>query len=123
MNLKTAAFLFLCVATPGLCAAQSQPLKSGTWTGTVVPPEGDITSVTFEVTVNPGSLAIVIHAGEHGNFETKEARYADGKITFTFEPGPVVACTLTRDDAGVFKGSCLDDEGGEAKLTMVPPKE
>ena len=124
MKLKAAAFLVLCAVTPGICAAQS--LKSGTWTGTVIPPEGDITSVTFDVTVNTGSLDIVIHAGEHGDFTTEQGRYADGKITFTFAPGPLVSCTLTRDDEGVFKGSCIEDggDGGrEAKITMVPPKE
>ena len=121
MNLKTAALLLACVLTPGICAAQSQPLKSGTWTGSVTPPEGETTLVTYDVAVLGDSLTITIHAGEHGDFVTTEGRYADGKIMFKFAPGPTVSCTLAKDEKGTFAGSCFEDGGSEAKITMVPP--
>jgi hypothetical protein len=121
MKLKALALLLFGLTVPGVCSAQS--LKSGTWTGTVIPPEGDATLVTFDVTVNGDSLGIVIHAGEHGDFTTEQGHYADGKITFAFVPGPRVTCILTRNEEGIFAGSCLEDDGSEAKVTMVPPKE
>jgi hypothetical protein len=104
---------------PGVCSAQG--LKSGTWTGAVTPPGGAPTLVTYDIATSGDSLSIVIHAGEHGDFSAGQERYADGKLTFTFEPGPVVSCTLTTTADGGFSGSCFEPTGGEAKITMVPP--
>lgn len=119
MKLKTLALLVLGLTIPAVCSAQS--LKSGTWTGTVVPPEGDTTSVTFDVTVNGDSLGIVIHAGEHGDFITQQGHYADGKISFIFTPGPQVTCVLSRNEEGAFSGGCVEEDGSVAQVTMVPP--
>jgi hypothetical protein len=126
MKSKVLALLLFGLLAPGVCAAQS--LKSGTWTGTVSPPDGGEEAVTFDVTVNGDSLDIVIHAGMHGDFTVQEGRYAEGKISFKFMPGPEVSCTLTRNEEGVFAGSCFEDNGSEgkmteAKMTMVPPKD
>jgi hypothetical protein len=121
MKWKLLALLLVAVLTPALCEAQT--LKAGTWTGSIIPPEGDIASVTFDVTMKGDSLGIVIHAGEHGDFTAEDARYTEGKITFVFHPGPRVACTLSKTEEGSFTGPCIDEEGGEAKVTMVPPKE
>ena len=122
MKWKASAFLLLCVLAPAICSAQS--VKAGTWTGTVLPPDrGDMVSLTFDVTVNGDSLGIVIHAGEHGDFPAAGGYYAADKITFTFVPGgPTVACTLARNEQGTFAGSCLGDDGSEAKMTMTPPQ-
>ena len=121
MKMKFAALLLLCVATPGLCAAQS--LKAGTWTGSVTPPDGGLTVVTYDVTVIGDSLGVVIHAGEHGEFTVRNGHYAEGKITFAFEPGITVRCTLARGEDGTFAGECLAEDGSVAHMTMVPPKE
>ncbi len=119
MKPKTLALLLFGLLAPGVCAAQS--LKPGTWTGTVIPPEGEPALVTYDVTVNGDSLGIVIHAGEHGDFVTEGARFADGKLTFRFSPGPVVSCTLTQGDKGIFAGRCTEEDGSAAQVTMVPP--
>ena len=123
MKSKALALLMLGLIVPGVCAAQS--LKSGTWTGTVTPPgEEQAMPVTFDVTEHGDSLGIVLHAGEHGDFTVEKGRYAEGKITFTFSPGgPQVSCILTRNEEGAFAGPCLGDDGSEAKMTMVPPKD
>jgi hypothetical protein len=123
VKLKVLALLALALTIPAVCSAQS--LKAGTWTGTVTPPgEDQAMPVTFDVTVNGDSLGIVLHAGEHGDFAMEKGRFADGKITFTFNPGgPTVACTLTKTAEGDFSGPCIGDDGSEAKMSMVPPKE
>lgn len=123
MKLKVLALLALGLALPAVCSAQS--LKSGTWTGDVTPPgEVQTLPVTFDVTVHGDSLGIVIHVGEHGDFTVEKGRHADGNITFTFFPPEVeVTCTLTRNAEGAFAGPCIGNDGSEAKMTMVPPKE
>ena len=119
MRSKILALLLFGLLAPGVCAAQS--LKPGTWTGSVTPPEGEPAMVTYDVAVNGDSLSITIHAGEHGDFTTTEARFAEGKLVFKFSPGPQVTCTLTPDEKGAFAGSCFEDDGSEARITMVPP--
>jgi hypothetical protein len=121
VKLKVLALLVFGLALPAVCSAQS--IKAGLWTGSVVPPEGDETVVTFDVTVKGDSLGIVIHAGEHGDFTVEEARHADGKITFVFVPGIRVTCTLDRKETGEFTGPCIGDDGAAGQMTMVPPKE
>ena len=123
MKLKALALLLFSLSVPAVCSAQS--LKAGTWTGTVIPPgETESIPLTFDVTVNGDSLGIVIHVGEHGDFVAEKGRHADGKITFTFlPPGVVVTCTLERNTEGAFAGPCVGDDGSDASMTMVPPKE
>jgi hypothetical protein len=123
MKLKVLALLVFGLAVPALCSAQS--VKAGAWTGSVTPPgEQDAMPVTFDVTVHGDSLGIVLHAGEHGDFTMTNAKHADGKISFTFNPGgPTVTCTLSKTEAGEFSGPCIGDDGSTASMTMVPPKE
>ena len=121
MKWKTLAVLLLAVAAPALCSAQT--IKAGTWTGSVTPPDGGLTVVTYDVTVIGDSLGVVIHAGEHGDFTVRNGHYAEGKITFAFEPGITVRCTLARGEDGNFAGECLAEDGSVAQMTMVPPKE
>lgn len=121
MKWKMLAVLLVAFMAPAVCSAQA--IKSGTWTGTVQPPDGDVTDLTFDITVMGDSLGVVIHAGEHGDFTAREGRYADGKITFAFEPGVTVRCTLARVEDGSFAGNCQGEDGSLAPMTLVPPKE
>lgn len=123
MKLKAIALLVLALSVPAVCSAQS--LKAGTWTGTVIPPgETESIPLTFDVVVNGDSLGIVIHVGEHGDFTAEKGRFADGTITFTFNPPEVVVtCTLARNEKGEFAGPCMGSDGSDASMTMVPPKE
>ena len=123
MKLKAFALLLFGLAVPAVCSAQS--LKSGAWTGTVTPPgEEQAIPLTFDVTVHGDSLGIVLHGGEHGDFTAEEGRHADGKITFIFLPDGIhVSCTLARNAEGVFAGPCVGNDGSQASMTMVPPKD
>jgi hypothetical protein len=120
VKLKVLALLLFGLSVPAVCSAQS--LKAGLWTGTVTPPEGGETVVTYDVTVHGDSLGIVIHAGEHGDFTVENGKHVDGTISFVFHPGPRVTCTLSRTEDGSFAGPCLEDDGSQATVTMVPPK-
>ncbi|HSL69768.1 MAG TPA: hypothetical protein VK864_05970, partial [Longimicrobiales bacterium] len=60
---------------------------------------------------------------EHGTFTFNEVKLADNKLTFSFQPGVLVKCALTRRADGAFEGQCTDAEGGVAQMLMVPPKK
>ena len=122
MKLKALALLVFGLAVPAVCSAQS--VKAGSWTGTITPPGEDVAMpVTFDVAVNGDSLGIVLHAGEHGDFTMENGKHADGTISFIFNPGIRVTCTLTRAEDGAYGGPCIGEDGSEAKMSMVPPKE
>ena len=53
----------------------------------------------------------------------ENGKHADGKISFVFIPGIRVTCTLTRAEDGAYNGPCIGEDGSEAKMSMVPPKE
>jgi hypothetical protein len=118
------AALFALLALPLNSSAQSAaPVKlaAGTWTGTVITPGNqDPTNVTFEVGYKGDTLQVALVVGEHGTFDLKELEVTETKISFSFTPGPKVVCVLKPQESG-YAGECLDDQGGVAPLTMVPP--
>src|SRR6185436_2023793 len=120
MRSKTLALLFLGLIVPAICSAQA--IKPGTWTGSVIPPEGELTIVTYDVTMVGDTLGIVIHAGEHGDFTATEAKFDEKTIRFPFQPGPVVRCSLPLHEEGEYAGNCMEASGSVAQMTMVPPK-
>jgi hypothetical protein len=108
-------------AAPAVAAAQK--LEAGKWTGRVLPPDGASTDVTYDVTVKGDTIGITVSAGEHGTFTFNEVKLADNKLTFSFQPGPLVKCALARRPDGAFEGECTDEGGGVAQMLMVPPKK
>jgi hypothetical protein len=124
MNLPYRRFLtalaFL-VLGPALAAAQK--LEAGTWTGTVAPPDGGALEVTYEVKVTGDTVAITIVAAGQGSFAFNDVKVANGKLTFSWAPGPTLKCELAlREDKSWF-GPCTDPGGGTGHLTMIPPKK
>jgi len=120
LKLVTLALAAL-VGVPAAVAAQS--IEAGKWTGTVLPPDGQTTEVTYDVTVKGDTIGITVSAGEHGTFTFNEVKLADNKLTFSFQPGVLVKCALARRADGAFEGQCTDAEGGVAQMLMVPPKK
>ena len=108
-------------AAPAAVAAQK--MEAGKWTGRVLPPGGQNTDVTYDVTVKGDTIGITLSAGEHGTFTATEVKLADTKLTFTFQPGVLVKCALARRGDGAFEGECTDEEGGVAQMLMMPPKK
>jgi len=111
------AVLFaLCVANP----AGAQQLEQGTWTGTMSPPEGEGVPVTYSVGVTDGALSIVMNNAQLGDMPFSDARLDGDELTFWWEPGTRVDCTLRRQSDRSFAGTCSAGNGDGA-LTMVPP--
>jgi hypothetical protein len=108
-------------ANAGIAAAQQ--IEAGKWTGSVTPPGEGRVDVTFDVTLKADTIGITLSVAEHGSFPMSDVKLSDRTLTFWFAPGPRVDCTLTRRDDGAFDGNCKDSEGGDALMTMVPPKK
>jgi hypothetical protein len=109
------------LANAGTAAAQK--IEAGKWTGSVTPPGEGRTEVTYDVTVKADTIGITVNVGVHGTFPMNDVKLNDNTLTFWFAPGPRVDCTLVRRDDGAFDGGCKDTNGGDALMTMVPPKK
>ena len=120
-GLGIVALLAMWVATP----VGAQELAPGTWTGTMSPPQNSPSvAVTYEVGETDGALSIVMSAPGLGQSMTfSDVKLNGDELTFWWEPGARVDCTLLRKEDGSFEGICTDGSGpdGEGTLRMLPP--
>lgn len=120
------AALVFALATPFAANAQqtaTPTIAVGKWTGQVTPPNGETTDVTYDVSMKNDTLHITINAAQYGVFDASQIKLEPGKLTFVFTPGPQVLCTLTRKEDSSYAGTCSDENGAPAQMTMVPPKK
>jgi hypothetical protein len=104
--------------------AGAQELPHGTWTGTMTPPGGQPLSVAYEVGLVDGALVVAMRSvlvQEVIRFQ--DVRLEGDELTFWWEPGVRVDCTLRRTETGSYEGTCAEPGGpaGTARMTMVPP--
>ena len=112
------------LALGSAASASAQALAQGTWTGTMSPPGGEAIPVNYQVSGSGGALSIAMMAVQvEGEMPFNDIRLDGPTLTFWWEPGVRVDCSLTRTDAGGFAGTCSDGTGdaGEGTITMVPP--
>jgi hypothetical protein len=80
-------------------------------------------TVSYEVGQVDGALAIAMTSvlvQEVIRFQDVEL--SQDELTFWWEPGVPVDCTLQRTESGTFEGPCEPRGGGPpGALTMVPP--
>ena len=123
MNKVFAALLAVSMTLPAALPVSAQQLPPGVWTGTITLPGDRPFTVTYEVGTIDGALAIAmtsILVQEVVRF--RDVALAGDELTFWWEPGLRVDCTLTRTESGTFEGPCTPGGGGTAAaLTMVPP--
>lgn len=100
----------------------AQKLQAGTWTGTVTPPNSNTQQVTYNVAMKADTLTIALSTGQR-SFPFSDVKLKDRTLTFWFAPGPRVDCTLQRRADGAYEGPCRDEEGGDARMLLVPPKK
>lgn len=111
------ALLVMAAATP----VHAQQLESGAWTGAMSPPGAGSVAVNYTVAEVDGALSISLSVmGESVPFS--DVSLDGDELTFWWEPGPRVSCTLIRQDDGSFEGQCTDGSvGGEGTMAMRPP--
>jgi len=101
--------------------ARAQELQPGTWTGTMFPPGGEGVPVTYRVGLTDGVVSIVMNNLQLGDMAFQEPRLDGDELTFWWEPGTRVDCTLQRQDDRSFAGTCSAGNGDGA-ITMLPPE-
>lgn len=121
-NLSTRLALAALLTLASVASVEAQ-LASGTWTGTMSPPGGQPIPVTFEVSGAGSELSVEMSAPMIPDaIPFNDIRIDGPSMTFWWEPGIRVDCTLTRDAGGGYAGSCSDGgDRGAGALTMVPP--
>jgi len=102
--------------------ASAQELESGTWTGSVFLPDGQLFDVTYEVVSDTDSLSIDIAAPAFGKLPFSDIEVTESELTFEFRPGPLVFCVLEWTSGGSYEGTCAPDGEEEAQMIMSPPK-
>ena len=114
------AFAALAAVSMTLLAAlpaSAQQLTPGVWTGTITLPGDRPFTVTYEVGRVDGALAIAmtsILVQEVVRFQDVEL--SGDELTFWWEPGLRVDCTLTRTEGGGFEGPCTPGGGSLRRL-------
>lgn len=98
----------------------AQDLKVGTWTGTMVPPEGLSAPVAFEV-VDDSGLAITMTVEGTAPRPLETIALNGDLLTFSFSMGTDVRCELERQADGSFTGPCSSGAMRKGTLTMEPP--
>jgi hypothetical protein len=98
-----------------------QQLKTGTWTGTVTPPDGPMVEATFDVRESGDSVTIMLSV-EFGDFPFSDIEVSSDRLTFRFEPGTPVDCVLMLQENGSYSGDCTDSDGEIGVLVMTPPE-
>lgn len=104
--------------------ANAQDMAPGTWTGTIAPPGMEPIPVTYDVARTDGALSIVMKSvSVMGEMPFRDVRIDESALTFWWESGVRLDCSLVRTPAGGYEGTCTDGTGptGEGALTMVPP--
>jgi hypothetical protein len=102
----------------------AQDIVHGTWTGAMTPPGGQPVPVTLLVGEVAGALTIVMSNPELGTMDLSDEALDGDELTFWWNPGTRVDCTLSRQNDGSFEGPCADDRGssgGQGALRMSPP--
>ncbi len=108
-------------------AAHAQELIVGTWTGQVIPPDGEVFEVEYEVQIVDDVLTIALipppDAGAPlDRFEFNEVSLEeDGSLTFWWEPETRLDCVLEPEEDGSYEGACTDEGGESGILIMEPP--
>jgi TolB protein len=97
-------------------------LQTGTWTGTVTPPNEGAIEASFDVAYRGDTLTITLRLAQVGTVPLQEARVADGVLRFYLPtPAERIACELKVMPGGVYQGNCQDSRSESGTIVMAPP--
>jgi len=114
--------------TSGLAAQEEAPedvqeMESGTWAGILVPAGDAAADVQFEVASGDHAISITMIIPGFGELPLDDVTLEGETLSFSFDIGLVVKCSLARGDEGGFEGTCSSDDGNSGQLTMTPPED
>jgi len=104
-------------------AAAQEKLATGTWTGTVLTPDGQLIELAWEVSYTDDALSIELIPPPEVSPSLLAGNpvFDAGFLVFTIEVGETVSCNLATQDDGSIEGECVDSTGGAAIMSMMPP--
>jgi hypothetical protein len=100
----------------------AETLPTGKWTGSSTPAGEPELALTFDVSSSVGTLRITAHSPDRGSYDFHHVKLNNGTLTFSFESGPVVLCSLRRRADGAYEGRCVAADGTSAPMLMIPPR-
>jgi len=120
-RLGIAALLLLAAAAP----SNAQELTTGTWSGTIAPPNTEAIPLQLEVSgAGPALSVLVTSVLIQGAIPLNDIRVDGTSVSFWWDLGVRVECTLTRDAGGGYAGPCSAGDADEnGRMTMVPPAD
>jgi hypothetical protein len=98
-------------------------MQQGTWSGSITPPNSGSVQVTFDVVMAGDTTKITAKGTPAGDLPFSNVRVAADRVTFSFDVGTIVSCTLMTQENGGYKGNCLDSNGDTGVIEMLPPKK
>lgn len=108
--------------------ASAQELRRGTWTGSITQPDGMSFDVGYEVSGDPGEPAIELlppsdSGAEDQRFPFKDIELIDDRLTFVWDMGFELSCSLEPRPGGAWAGTCTDGGGQQGGIVMIPPMD
>lgn len=123
MNRTLAGLAFVVVLSAASASdLNAQTVATGTWTGTVTPPDGQITDVQYTVATVGDTLQISLNIPNGPSFPFSNIRLDKGNLLFSWSPDVTIDCSLAQQKDGSFQGDCTDKRGVTGQLAMVPPR-
>ena len=108
-------------ATGAAPSNSAAPIALGAWTGSFTPPGAPGFPATFEFARNDAGLTLVISMTGRETVRAENVAATADNLTFVFQPGPRLNCTLKKDAAGSYSGTCSDGALMGA-IELHPPK-
>jgi hypothetical protein len=101
----------------------AQDLAAGSWTGSIAPPGMEAIPLQIQVSGAGSGLSVLVSTVLFpGEIPLNDIRLDGSSMTFWWDLGVRVECTLTRDASGGYAGPCSDGSAdGDGQMTMVPP--
>lgn len=103
--------------------AQAQEMKSGTWTGFMMPPNNEKQDVTFEVAVESDTLKITLIHEEVGLLPLMDIVLSDTGLKFSLSAGTLILCDLKLKANKGYEGECAPEGEESGIIVMNPPKK
>jgi hypothetical protein len=106
--------------------AGAQGLVTGKWSGSIIGPSGNVTTVIYNVARTGDSLSITLFDPAVGNsIPFVDLRQVGDSLLFTLAAGrngARLTCKVVRQLDRAYEGPCSDAEGHQGRMRMIPPK-
>jgi glyoxylase-like metal-dependent hydrolase (beta-lactamase superfamily II) len=108
-------------AAPAAAATANVPLRTGKWSGTLTLPDGTVMKPMFDIAVSAGAMTIDISA-DGRTIPAADIKSDGTNLSFRFQPGPMIPCTLKKREDGAYAGTCSFG-ATDGPIVLLPPRD